>query len=152
MTSKGWPSSCAKTGDVHACLHACACDTRLSCQHLLPLHAQHPMIENPEYEEDAEVYLLAPIKFAGFEIWQVKAGTIFDNILLTDDLAYARKLAEDTWGASKAAEQEMFDAVQAKEDAARKEAADKVGVLLRLHTGVATARRAPFCCQSPCWH
>ena len=91
------------------------------------LHAQHPMIENPEYEDDAEVYLLAPIKYAGFEIWQVKAGTVFDNILLTDDLAYARKFAEDTWGAAKAAEKEMFDAVQAEEDLARGEAAKQVG-------------------------
>ena len=32
---------------------------------------------------------------------QVKAGTIFDNILVTDDLAHALKFAEDTWGAMK---------------------------------------------------
>lgn len=87
------------------------------------------MIDNPEYEDDGELYVLPPLKFAGFEIWQVKAGTIFDNILLTDDLAEARAFADATWGASKAAEQAMYDAVQAEEDRARKEAADKARTL-----------------------
>lgn len=34
--------------------------------------------------------------------WQkVKAGTIFDNILVTDDVDYAAKVGKDTWGATK---------------------------------------------------
>jgi len=36
------------------------------------------------------------ISCVGFEIWQVKAGTIFDNILITDDIAEAEKWAEKT--------------------------------------------------------
>jgi len=31
-----------------------------------------------------------------------KAGSIFDNVLVTDDVAYAAQFAEDTWGKSKA--------------------------------------------------
>lgn len=41
----------------------------------------------------------------------MKAGSIFDNILLTDDLATAKKFAEDTWGKLKEAEKKMFDTV-----------------------------------------
>jgi calreticulin len=41
----------------------------------------------------------------------VKAGSIFDNILLTDDFATAKKFAEDTWGKLKEGEKKMFDTV-----------------------------------------
>ena len=32
---------------------------------------------------------------------QVKLGTLFDNILVCDDLEYAKKLADETWGKHK---------------------------------------------------
>jgi hypothetical protein len=32
---------------------------------------------------------------------QVKAGSIFDNILITDDPDYAKSFAEETWGKNK---------------------------------------------------
>jgi hypothetical protein len=32
---------------------------------------------------------------------QVKAGSIFDNILITDDPDYAKSFAEETWGKKK---------------------------------------------------
>ena len=54
-------------------------------------------IANPEYEDDNEVYKYADFGFIGFDLWQVKGGTIFDNILITDDKAYADKAAEATW-------------------------------------------------------
>lgn len=44
---------------------------------------------------------------------QVKAGSIFDNIIVTDDFAAARKFAEDTWGKLKEGEKKMFDEVSA---------------------------------------
>lgn len=82
---------------------------------------QHPMIDNPDFKDDKEVYLLPPLKFVGFELWQVKSGTIFDNILVTDDAEYAAKFAEETWGANKEREQQMLDALVAEEDKKRKE-------------------------------
>jgi len=56
----------------------------------------HPMIPNPDYKPDPNLYRYTDNKFVGFEIWQVKSGTIFDNILVTDDQAEADKLAELT--------------------------------------------------------
>ncbi len=41
----------------------------------------------------------------------MKSGSIFDNIILTDDLATAKKFAEDTWGKLKEGEKSMFDKV-----------------------------------------
>jgi len=56
----------------------------------------HPLIPNPDFVDDNNLYLYGSNKYVGFEIWQVKAGTIFDNILITDDAAEASKMAELT--------------------------------------------------------
>merc|ERR1712207_89082 len=46
-------------------------------------------IANPEYEDDEMVYKYDDFGFIGFDLWQVKGGTIFDNVIITDDLAEA---------------------------------------------------------------
>ncbi len=42
---------------------------------------------------------------------QVKAGSIFDNIILASSYAEAEKFANDTWGKTKDAEKAAFDKV-----------------------------------------
>jgi calreticulin len=56
----------------------------------------HPMVPNPDYYEDDTLYLYESNKYVGFELWQVKSGTIFDNIIVTDDVDEAKKFAELT--------------------------------------------------------
>merc|ERR1712183_65284 len=51
-------------------------------------------IANPEYEDDDAVYKYADFGFVGFDLWQVKGGTIFDNIIITDDVAEADVFAK----------------------------------------------------------
>lgn len=34
-------------------------------------------------------------------VFQVKSGTLFNNILITDEPEYAKQLAEETWGKHK---------------------------------------------------
>merc|ERR1712210_153793 len=46
-------------------------------------------IDNPEYEDDNAVYKYADFGFIGFDLWQVKGGTIFDNVIICDDKAEA---------------------------------------------------------------
>merc|ERR1711967_131408 len=46
-------------------------------------------IDNPEFVDDDAVYKFAEFGFIGFDLWQVKGGTIFDNIIITDDEAEA---------------------------------------------------------------
>lgn len=53
----------------------------------------HPEIDNPEYTPDDKLYH-HEICAVGIDVWQVKSGSIFDNILITDDLAEADKEAE----------------------------------------------------------
>lgn len=89
----------------------------------------HPEIDNPEYVADDKLYKYDNIGAIGFDLWQVKSGTIFDNVLITDDETYAETYGEETWGATKEPEKAMkekFDEEERKqreaEEAARKEA------------------------------
>jgi len=68
----------------------------------------HPKIENPEYASDPNIYKFDNIGGIGIDVWQVKAGTIFDNILVADSLEDANAHAEKTWAASKDAEAKAF--------------------------------------------
>lgn len=55
---------------------------------------KHPEIDNPEYTADDKLYLREEICAVGLDLWQVKAGTIFDNFLISDDVEYATGLAK----------------------------------------------------------
>merc|ERR1712004_815530 len=44
-------------------------------------------IPNPEFKDDDSVYRYTDFSFIGFDLWQVKGGTIFDNIIIADDIA-----------------------------------------------------------------
>jgi calreticulin len=48
-------------------------------------------IPNPKYVEDDALYAYDSFGFAGFDLWQVKSGAIFDNLIITDDEAEAEK-------------------------------------------------------------
>merc|ERR1719291_1175190 len=51
-------------------------------------------IANPEYVDDDSVYSYADFGFLGFDLWQVKGNTIFDNVIVTDDKAEADAFAK----------------------------------------------------------
>merc|ERR1712048_225953 len=76
-------------------------------------------IANPEYKDDDNLYSYADFGFLGFDLWQVKGGTIFDNIIVTDDAADADTLAKK-WKALSEVE-----AAKKKEADAAKEAETK---------------------------
>merc|ERR1712060_837667 len=75
-------------------------------------------IANPDYVDDDKVYSYADFGFLGFDLWQVKGGTIFDNIIVTDDKAEADKLAK-AWKELS----EVEAAAKKEEDAAKAAAA-----------------------------
>merc|ERR1711933_121917 len=77
-------------------------------------------IANPEYVDDDSVYSYADFGFLGFDLWQVKAGTIFYNVIVTDDKAEADAFAKK-WKALSEVEQ----AKKKEEDDAKKAADDK---------------------------
>ena len=82
----------------------------------------HPMIPNPEYSPDAgkDFGKYKEICQIGFDLWHVKAGTIFDNVLITDDPAKAKEIGDEIWTALKPAEKAMKE----EQDEAEKKAED----------------------------
>merc|ERR1711979_135480 len=73
-------------------------------------------IDNPEYEDDDAVYKFADFGFIGFDLWQVKGGTIFDNVIICDDKAEA-----DAFSAKWKALSEVEKAEKKKDDEKKKE-------------------------------
>jgi len=72
---------------------------------------EHPKIANPEYAYDDKMHAVCEggCTHVGFELWQVKTGTIFDDIIVTDSLEEAQKFAEETFFKKKDGEKKMFD-------------------------------------------
>lgn len=84
----------------------------------------HPEVVNPEYVADENLYKYDDIAGVGFEIWQVKSGTIFDNIIVTDDILEAEAFAKETFEATKDAEKKAKDEID-EEDKKKQEEEDK---------------------------
>lgn len=84
----------------------------------------HPMIPNPEYIEDKELHVRCKdCKYIGFELWMVKSGTIFDDIIVTDSLKEAKDYANLTFEKKKVGEKKAFDA--GEEEKSSKEKAER---------------------------
>merc|ERR1712033_2364 len=72
---------------------------------------KHPEIDNPDYSPDEELYKLKGTSAGiAFDLWQVKSGTIFDNILITDDIDLAKAVGKELFTATKDAEKAMKEA------------------------------------------
>jgi len=86
----------------------------------------HPEIPNPAYKHDDSIYAYDSNAFVGVEIWQVKAGTIFDNFLITDSEETASEWAKKSIDARRA-EQEAKAAKKAKDEEERKKQEAELG-------------------------
>ncbi|WOL03269.1 calreticulin-like [Canna indica] len=69
-----------------------------------------------DFKDDPYIYVYPNLRYVGIELWQVKSGTLFDNILVCNDPEYAKKFAEETWGKNKDAEKAAFDEAEKKKD------------------------------------
>merc|ERR1712080_283984 len=78
---------------------------------------------------DDELYMYESFGVVGIDIWQVKAGSIFDNIIITDSLEEAQEFMKETYTKNKDAEKKMFDKAEedrrAKEEEERKKEAEE---------------------------
>jgi len=55
----------------------------------------HPQIDNPDYKLDDHIYAFDKLSAVGIEIWQVKSGSSYDNILITNDEKLAQERATE---------------------------------------------------------
>jgi calreticulin len=85
----------------------------------------HPMIANPDYIEDTELHVrCTDCTHIGFELWMVKSGTIFDDIIVTDSLEEAKAYADATYEKKKGAEKAAYEAIEEAKSASSSSAAD----------------------------
>merc|ERR1711878_143372 len=76
-------------------------------------------IANPKYVANDKLYRYDDIGFVGFDLWQVKANTFFDNLIITDDVAEADNFAKkwkELSEVEKAKKKEEDDAKKAEEE------------------------------------
>ncbi|KAJ3276639.1 hypothetical protein HDV01_004172 [Terramyces sp. JEL0728] len=99
----------------------------------------HPEIDNPEFGkrelilvDDDSIYAYKS-EFIGFDLWQVKSGTLFDNIIVTDSLEEANEFAAKTYVADAPLEKAAKDtldeeeAEKLKQDLEKEEAKEEDG-------------------------
>merc|ERR1719502_2195038 len=63
-------------------------------------------IDNPKYEKGVQLAAFDSM-YVGYELWIVNNGTIFDNILVTDDIEYAKAQGEKLWRPTSKGEKEV---------------------------------------------
>ena len=73
-----------------------------------------PQIDNPLFDPNVAQY--TDIGAIGFELWTVNNGTIFDNILVTDDLDYAQKRGKELWNPLSEGEKDAEEAWKKAEE------------------------------------
>ncbi|VEL16148.1 unnamed protein product [Protopolystoma xenopodis] len=83
-----------------------------------------PKKTNPNYKPDPLLYKYDDIAAVGFDLWQVKSGTIFDNVLITDDVEIAKQEGEMLWRSRLKGEEEI-KRLKEEEDS-KKHAEDKI--------------------------
>merc|ERR1712127_225304 len=76
-------------------------------------------IANPEFVDDDALYKYSDFGFIGFDLWQVKGGTIFDNVIITDDVSEADAFAKK-WKALSEVEKAKKEEEDAKKAAESK--------------------------------
>lgn len=86
---------------------------------------EHPQVENPDYVEDDTVYnVCKPCSHIGMELWQVKAGSIFDDMLVTDSVS-TYEAAAKAWAVKAEEINEAKEAADAEAAAAAAAAAEE---------------------------
>jgi len=63
-------------------------------------------IANKDFEEGVQLAAYDSM-YVGYELWIVNNGTIFDNILVTDDFEYAKAQAEKLWRPTQKGEKDV---------------------------------------------
>ncbi|GKY95442.1 hypothetical protein MPSEU_000505800 [Mayamaea pseudoterrestris] len=88
----------------------------------------HPMVPNPKYQEDTDLFKVCKdgCTHVGFELWQVKTGTLFDDIIITDSLEEAQAFAKETFFKKKEGEKKMLDEQEAEDKKKQDEEMEKM--------------------------
>ncbi|KAL0088030.1 Calnexin [Phycomyces blakesleeanus] len=88
----------------------------------------HPEIPNPLYKLETDLHAY-DFGYLGIDIWQVKSGTIFDNLLVTDDIEEAEKIRLATAALEEEKEAlKVYEENQSKKNQADVEVSEGIGL------------------------
>ena len=80
------------------------------------------MIDNPDYVADDKLYnVCKDCEYVGFELWQVRSGSIFDDIIVCDDGKEAEAFAKETFFKKAEGEKKMYEEFKEQEKRAQEE-------------------------------
>merc|ERR1719502_1288500 len=89
---------------------------------------EHPQIANPDFVDDKNVYASIcggdGCGQISIDLWQVKSGSIFDDIIITDDEAEAKAFYDETHAVKAPKEKEGKEAEEKAKKEAEKEEED----------------------------
>ncbi|KAH0790621.1 Calreticulin family protein [Histomonas meleagridis] len=74
------------------------------------------MINNPEYDPDVHFGKPEDLCYVGIDVSQDVSGSIWDNILVTDDFEYAQKMMEETFNSIQEGERIAYAKAQQKKE------------------------------------
>ncbi|KAK2962182.1 putative Calnexin like protein [Blattamonas nauphoetae] len=74
-----------------------------------------PLIPNPKYAPSLQTVPFKRIRYVGIDVWQVTAGSLFDNFFIGDDVSEYRQFIESTWVLQNKAEKNSMDRGSGKE-------------------------------------
>jgi len=84
---------------------------------------QRPTISNPNFKEHTDLHSQSKLKFVGFDLWQVKAGTVFSHILVSDSVEEAAEERKEIATLQKKKKKKMkLDKKKEEEEAKKKQA------------------------------
>jgi len=78
-----------------------------------------PEIQNPKYKVHEDLHSQEKLKFVGVDIWQVKSGTIFSHILISDSIEDAAEDRKEISEIQKKEKEEEEAAAKKEEEAAK---------------------------------
>lgn len=85
-------------------------------------------IANPDYKENPELYkIVKPVKYVGIDVWQVQSGTVFNDIIIGDNLDEVLALVKSTYGAIAETEKALREKQRQKEEAELEISKDMIG-------------------------
>ncbi|KAK2961268.1 putative Calnexin like protein [Blattamonas nauphoetae] len=76
---------------------------------------KRPMKEHDLWKEKDTLYCFENIRYVAVDVWQVKAGTIFDNFFIGDNLEEFEEFQQRTFQQYREKEEEMFAKIREEE-------------------------------------
>ena len=71
-----------------------------------------PKVLSPKWRNASRAYIFNPIQYVGIDVYQLRAGSIFDNIFVGDDIYEWKEFADRTFSGVQEAEKHAYEVLE----------------------------------------